>query len=220
METICSVEPNQFPHKPMIVDQEASHHRRANQTSPQHTLPYQTDDTLTIDMYHTNATQCIALPRHAISHCTKIKVPLPPCFFSQEEFLSCRLFYVPPLDLFPSKISFFASVICCFFWWTTLKYPFIYYSKWLAFFPFSRIVQNSARASARQSKPYCTWNSIFRGATCRSFFYLIFSFLCLHVWRNIIHTLPKILSTDQLVRFPNPLAPGSDIQIHAVGESD
>ena len=89
LETICSVEPNQFPHKPMIVDQEASHHRRANHTAPQHTLPYQTNDTLTIDMpYHTNATQCHALPRHAIPHCTKIKVPLPPCFFSQEEFLS------------------------------------------------------------------------------------------------------------------------------------
>ena len=102
-------------------------------TIPHHNILCHTKPTIlwqltcpTTPMPH-NATQCHALPRHAISHCTKIKVPLPPCFFSQEEFLSCRLFYVPPLDLFPSKISFFACVICCFFWWTTLKYPFIYY---------------------------------------------------------------------------------------------
>ena len=196
METICSVEPNQFPHKPMIVDQEASHHRRANHTSPQHTLPYQTNHT----------TPCIphnAMPYHAMHYHT---VQRSRCLWlsdtvssHKKSFSPCRLFYVSPLDLFPSKISFFVCAICGVFCWTTLEYPSFCFSKWLAFFPFSRIVQNSARASARQSKPYCTWKGIFRGATCRSFFFILFSpfYACKHVWRNIIHTFPNTLSTDQ-----------------------
>ena len=97
-------------------------------TKPHHNIPYHTKPTTPHHIYHTMPCP-IALPRHAISHCTKIKVPLPPCFFSQEEFLSCRLFYVPPLDLFPStNILFCLCNLQGFFWWTALKNPFFCYS--------------------------------------------------------------------------------------------
>ena len=176
METICSVEPNQFPHKPMIVDQEASHHRRANHTSPQHTLPYQTNHTTPYIPHN-------AMPYHAMHYHT---VQRSRCLWlshtvssHKKSFSPCRLFYVSPLDLFPSKISFFVCVICGGFWWTTLKYPSFCFSKWLAFFS---ILKNCSKFCARVSsaiKAVLHMKQHFPSATCRSFFYLIFSFLCL-----------------------------------------
>ena len=110
METICSVEPNQFPHKPMIVDQEASHHRRANQTSPQHTLPYQTNHTTPY------------IPHNAMPYC-----PTTPCNITlyKDQGASPTLFLLTRrvsllavsfmchlLICSPLQISFFACVIC------------------------------------------------------------------------------------------------------------
>ena len=106
METICSVEPNQFPHKPMIVDQEASHHRRAHHTSPQHTLPYQTDDTLTIDMpYHTNATQCHTMP-----------CPSTPCNITLYKDQGAS----PTLFLLTRRVSLLPSLLCATSWFVPL----------------------------------------------------------------------------------------------------
>ena len=110
MEPICSVEPNQFPHKPMIVDQEASHHRRANQTSPQHTLPYQTNHTTPY------------IPHNAMPYC-----PTTPCNITlyKDQGASHTLFLLTRrvsllavsfmchlLICSPLQISFFACVIC------------------------------------------------------------------------------------------------------------
>ena len=99
METICSVEPNQFPHKPMIVDQEASHHRRAHHTSQQHTLPHQTNDTLTIDMpYHTMPHQCHTMP-----------CPSKPCNITLYKDQGAS----PTLFLLTRRVSLLPSLFMC-----------------------------------------------------------------------------------------------------------
>ena len=108
METICSVEPNQFPHKPMIVDQEASHHRRANHTSPQHTLPYQTNDTLTIDV-PTTPMQCHTMP-----------CPSTPCNTTLYKDQGAS----PTLFLLTRRVSLLAvSFMCHLLICSPLKYP-------------------------------------------------------------------------------------------------
>ena len=176
METICSVEPNQFPHKPMIVDQEASHHRRANHTSPQHTLPYQTNHT-TPYLPHN------AMPYHSMQYHT---VQRSRCLWlsdtvssHKKSFSPCRLFYVPPLDLFPSKISFFASAICGFFVGPPWNIHFsAIHSGWHLFH--SQELFKILRARQLGNQSHIAHEKAFSVAPhVAVFFYLIFSFLCL-----------------------------------------
>ena len=100
--------------------------------SSQESQPYLTTTYSTIpnqrycDNWHALPHKCHTMPHNAMpfhamqyhtvqrSRCLSHPVPS-----HKKSFSPCRFFYVSPLDLFPSKISFFACVICGFFCWTT-----------------------------------------------------------------------------------------------------
>ena len=103
--------------------------------SSQESPPYLTTTYSTIpnQPYHTiYTTQCHALlPYHAMQYHTvqRSRCLSHPVSSHKKSFSPCRLFYVPPLDLFPStNILFCLCNLQVFFWWTALKNPFFCYS--------------------------------------------------------------------------------------------
>ena len=154
----------------------SSQESQPNLTTTYPTIPNQPHHTI-------YTTQCHALlPYHAMQYHTvqRSRCLSHPVSSHKKSFSPCRLFYMPPLDLFLSKISFFACVICWVFWWTTLKYPFIYYSKWLAFFH-SQELFKFLRARQLGNQSHVAHEKAFSVAPHVTVFYLIFSFLYLHV---------------------------------------